>query len=71
MVGGGWRGDGAANVNGEMSLENSRSSVVGTSGARSEKGAKSHLDKAKAYQAEHGGSMTEALKATAEKTVKK
>jgi hypothetical protein len=52
-------------------LEKNAPSNLGPDGDDSGKGAKSHLDKAKAYQQEHGGSMTEALKATAEKTVKK
>jgi len=52
-------------------LEKNAPSNLGPNADDPEKGAKNHLDKAKAYQAEHGGSMTEALKATAEKTVKK
>jgi hypothetical protein len=52
-------------------LEKNAPSNLGPNADDPEKGKMSHLDKAKAYQAEHGGSMTEALKATAEKTVKK
>jgi hypothetical protein len=52
-------------------LEKNAPSNLGPNADDPEKGAKSHLDRAKAYQVEHGGSMTEALKATAEKTVKK
>ncbi|HAH21635.1 MAG: hypothetical protein A2Y00_05470 [Omnitrophica WOR_2 bacterium GWF2_43_52] len=52
-------------------LEKNAPSNLGPDGDDAGKGAKSHLDRAKAYQAEHGGSMTDALKATAEKTVKK
>ena len=52
-------------------LEKNAPSNLGPNADDPEKGTKSHLDRAKAYQAEHGGSMTEALKATAEKTVKK
>jgi len=52
-------------------LEKNAPSNLGPNADSPEKGKMSHLDKAKAYQAEHGGSMTEALKATAEKIVKK
>jgi hypothetical protein len=52
-------------------LEKNAPSNPGPNADDSEKGAKSHLDRAKAYQAEHGGSMTDALKATAEKTARK
>jgi len=46
-------------------LEKNAPSNLGPNADDPEKGAKSHLDRAKAYQAEHGGSMTDALKATA------
>jgi len=52
-------------------LEKNAPSNLGPDAGDPEKGAKSHLDRAKAYQQEHGGSMTDALKATAEKTAKK
>ncbi|MBU4422147.1 hypothetical protein KKB41_04335, partial [Patescibacteria group bacterium] len=52
-------------------LEKNAPSNLGPNADDPEKGTKSHLDRAKVYQAEHGGNMTEALKATAEKTVKK
>lgn len=52
-------------------LQNNAPSNLGPNADDPGKGNKSHLDRAKAYQAEHGGSMTEALKATAEKTASK
>ena len=52
-------------------LEKNSPSNLGPNAGDPEKGKMSHLDRAKAYQAEHGGTMTEALKATAEKPAKK
>jgi len=48
-------------------LENSSAPQVGPDAEEEPKKQLSHFDRAKQYQSEHGGSMTEALKATAEK----